>query len=194
MSPASTTWVAFLRGINLGRAKRVAMSDLRALLEGLGFADVRTLLQSGNAVFTAGKGSESSIARRIESQLAAELGVESKLILRSAPELAAVVGANPFVRAGVDGRQLHAVFLSAKPPAARVRSLEPEQFAPDEVAFGDRVVYLRLPKGVAGSRIPNWDKSLKLHATMRTWNTVTRVAEMAADTDRAAKTSTSSKP
>jgi uncharacterized protein (DUF1697 family) len=180
----TTTWVALLRGINLGRAKRVAMADLRGLLEELGYDNVTTLLQSGNAVFTATKGSAASIGKAIEAKVQADLGVQSTIIMRSRSELAKAVKANPFVRAKADPKLLHAVFLSGK-PSAKAASIDPDEFAPDEFAFGDRVVYLKLPNGVAGSRLPALDKPLGVAATMRTWNTVTKLADLAAQIESA---------
>jgi uncharacterized protein (DUF1697 family) len=181
----STTWIALLRGVNLGRAKRVPMADLRALLDDLGYGDVKTLQQSGNALFTAARGSAASIGRTIESKLAADVGIECTVIMRRHSELAKAVKANPFVGAEADQKQLHAVFLSGKPPATKVATLDPDEYAPDEFAFGDRVVYLKLPNGVAGSRLPALDRPLGVAATMRTWRTVTRLDELAAEIDAA---------
>jgi uncharacterized protein (DUF1697 family) len=181
----TTTWVALLRGINVGRAKRVAMPDLRALLERLGYGNVATHLQSGNALFTTTKGSASSIAARIEKQMTADLGVQSTIIMRTASELSGAVDANPFVEAKIDPKQLHAVFLSAAPSSAKLKALDPDEYAPDEFAVGDGVVYLRLPNGVAGSKIPALDKPLGMAATMRTWRTTTRLSELAAEIDAA---------
>jgi uncharacterized protein (DUF1697 family) len=179
-----TTWVALVRGINLGRARRLAMADLRSLLEGLGCEEVRTLLQSGNAVFaTTGRRSAGKLEDEIAAALDRDLGLPVDVLVRSAGDLAKVVKGNPFAKAGVDVKQLHASFLSAKPAAKAVSGVDPKDFEPDEFAFGDRVVYLRLPTGVAGSRIPlrDWEQQLGVRATMRTWNTVTRLNELASD-------------
>jgi uncharacterized protein (DUF1697 family) len=174
-----TTWVALLRGVNLGPHKKVAMADLRALLADLGFDDVRTHLQSGNALFRAAKGSAPSLERAIERGIEAELGVSTTVLLRNAAQLTAVVGANPFVARHVEEKQLHVVFTSAKVPAAKAKTVAPDAIAPDEFAVGDRALYVRLPNGVMGSRLPNWDRVLGLTVTMRTWRTVTRLQELA---------------
>ncbi|MGH9119213.1 MAG: DUF1697 domain-containing protein [Acidimicrobiales bacterium] len=175
-----TTWVALLRGINLGRARRVAMADLRALLEGLGYGEVRTLLQSGNAVFT-GTGPAGKLETSIEREIEKELGLRVTVMVRSAAQLRKIVAANPFAGQTTDPKQLHVVFLSAPPSAASLDALDPDEYAPDEYAVGDRVIYLRLPNGVAGSRFP-WDRSLNVDTTMRNWNTTTKLAELAAAT------------
>ena len=90
-----TTHAALLRGINVGRAKRVAMADLRAIIEGLGCRDVRTLLNSGNVVFSS-SGAAGEIAARIERALVSRLGVESRVTVLTARELETVVADQPF--------------------------------------------------------------------------------------------------
>ncbi|HEY4868864.1 MAG TPA: DUF1697 domain-containing protein, partial [Candidatus Dormibacteraeota bacterium] len=91
------TFVALLRGINVGRNKRLAMSDLRALLEALGYGDVRTHLQSGNAIFTTGRGAESKLEQQISARISADLGLDVSVLVRTSAELAAVAAGNPFV-------------------------------------------------------------------------------------------------
>ncbi len=85
--------VALLRGINVGKAKRVAMADLRALLEGLGYAAVRTLLNSGNVVFAA-EDSPSDAARRIERAIQEKLTVTSRVMVVTAADLAVIARNN----------------------------------------------------------------------------------------------------
>ena len=88
-------YVALLRGINVGTAKRVAMSELRALVEELGYSDVRTLLNSGNVVFTAAKAEPREAALRIKKALEGKLGVSARVTVISDEELADVVAGNP---------------------------------------------------------------------------------------------------
>ena len=173
-----TTWVALLRGINLGKSRRVAMSDLRRILEDAGLGDVRTLLQSGNVVFT-GTGPAAKLEESIEREIDKELGMRVTVMVRSEAQLRKVIDANPFAAAGADPKQLHVVFLATQPPASAVRAVDPAEYAPDEFALGDRAIYLRLPNGVAGSRFP-WDRSFTVATTMRTWRTTTKLAELAA--------------
>jgi uncharacterized protein (DUF1697 family) len=175
----TTTWVALLRGVNVGRHKKVAMADLRELLASLGYGDVRTHAQSGNVLFTTAKGSAGTLERSIAAQLDADLGLDVKVLVRSAAELAAVVDANPFVGRKANPKELHAVFLSSAVPAKKTASLDLATCKPDEVEFGKRVIYVRLPNGVMGSKLPNWDRALGVDATMRTWNTVTRLCDLA---------------
>lgn len=173
------TWVALLRGINVGRNKRVAMSDLRALLEALGYQDVRTLLQSGNAIFTAGRATASKLEQQISERINEDLAMDVSVLVRTAAELIEVVAANPFVAKGVPKNELHAAFLAGTPTSAKVASVDHDAFAPDQFAFGERVIYLRLPGGVMASRLPDWERVLGVRATQRNWNTVTRLLDLA---------------
>src|ERR1051325_5720396 len=147
---AATTWVALLRGINLGRARRVAMADLRSLLVEAGYEDVKTLLQSGNVVFSAG-GTAPKLEKDISAAIDRKLGMDVRVLVRSAKEFESVAEANPF--AGGPGAPAHLVFgfVRARPAATKVKALDPSRFEPDEYAIGDRVIYERRPNGVMGS-------------------------------------------
>jgi uncharacterized protein (DUF1697 family) len=171
-------WVALLRGINVGGNKRLAMADLRSLLESLGYQDVATVLQSGNALFTA-TDPASVLETRIGARITADLGLDVKVLVRSAGDLAAVVAANPWPARGADLKELHFAFLSAAAPVKKIASIRADDFRPDQFEVGDRVLYLRLPDGVAKSRFPNWDRLLGLDVTARNWNTVNRLRTLA---------------
>jgi uncharacterized protein (DUF1697 family) len=171
--------VALLRGINLGRNKRVAMGDLRALLRSLGFDDVRTYLQSGNALFSTRRGGSRQIERQIASRIKADLGLDVTVLVRSTAEFSSTVDGNPFTLRGADPKQLYVAFLSEPPPRAKVTSVDMDAFAPDQFEFGDRVIYLRLRNGVIASRLPDWERVLGVRATTRGWNTVTRLRALA---------------
>lgn len=180
---SDASWVALLRGINLARNRRIAMADLRKLLEALGYGDVRTLLQSGNAVFTADPASGAAeLEQQISDRIQADLGMDVKVLVRSADELAAVADANPFVAQGVEIKELHVAFLSAPPRAELATTIDHGTYAPDEFAFGDRAIYMRRPNGIMGSVLPDWRKLLGVEVTERNWNTVTKLRAMAAAT------------
>ncbi len=176
-----TTRIALLRGINVGRNKRIAMADLRAMLELLGYKDVRTHLQSGNALFAAGKGKDATLEQEISAAIKATFGMEVAVLVRSAAELASVVDSNPFVAQGAASSELLATFVATAPPEAKIAAVDRDACAPDEFAVGDRVIYLRLRNGVMGSRLPDFDKVLGIRTTTRNWNTTTRLRDMAAE-------------
>lgn len=172
--------IALLRGINLGARNRVSMPDLRELLTGLGHEDVKTLLQSGNVVLTSDETGE-QLEQALEAAIAKELGVESRVIVRSARELAAVVKRNPLADVADDPKRHQVSFLSAKPEAAVVRALEAADVAPEQVAVHGREIYAWHPGGIQRSPLVKLltDRELGVTATARNWNTVTKLLELA---------------
>ena len=171
-----TTWVALLRAVNLGPNNKIAMADFRALLEHLGYDDVLTLAVSGNAVFTSPARAAATIEKAIESALAKDLKLNVRAIVRSSAQLAKVVKETPFANA--PAREVHVGFCKGAPHQP---GLDPKTYAPDELALGTNVVYLRLPNGQSGSRLPDLEKLLGIPITRRTWNVVTKLNAMARD-------------
>lgn len=175
----STTWVALLRAVNVGRHNRMKMSDLRALLEALGYADVRTHLQSGNAIFTTQRLDAADIEQEMSAGIRREIGMEVTVLVRAAAELRAVIAANPFTDTGTAPNDMHVTFLSGAPPADAMTASALERFAPHRFALGERVVYMRLYDPVPGWRQPDWERMFQLHATTRNWNTTTALRDLA---------------
>ena len=175
-------YAALLRGINVGRNKRVGMADLRAVMEGLGHESVRTHLQSGNVVFESPKRSAKPLETAVEQAIAAELGLDVSVMVRRSDELAAVVAASPFAGRTDDPKQIHVAFLSEKPTAAAVQGFGAEEFAPDELAVVGREVHLLYPDGYARTKLTNavLEKRLGVRATSRNWRTVTALADLTA--------------
>jgi uncharacterized protein (DUF1697 family) len=143
--------IAVLRGINLGRAKRVAMADLRALLGELGYRGVRTLRNSGNVVFD-GEETENA-AERIQKAVAARLGVSSRVVVLVASELAAVVRDNPLLDMAGNPSRLQVVFLYEPADRARLEPLLEQDWSPEALALGARVAYLWCPNGLSKSAV-----------------------------------------
>jgi uncharacterized protein (DUF1697 family) len=172
--------IALLRGINLGARNRVSMPELRDLLTGLGHQDVKTLLQSGNVVLTADATGE-QLEQALERAIAGELGVESRVIVRTARELAGVVERDPLAGVADDPRRYQVSFLSAKPEAAVVRELEGADVAPEQVVVSGREIYAWHPAGIQRSPLVKLltDRKLGVTATARNWNTVTKLLELA---------------
>ena len=177
-----STYVALLRGINLGGHNRINMGRLRELLADLGHADVQTYVQSGNVVFQSSGRSAAKVANGIEGAIARELGLDVRVLVRTAKELSGIVAANPFVAGGSDVSVLHAVFLADRPAAALVKALPPTFGAPDEFRVAGREVYLRCPNGYGRTKLNNslFEKRLGVAATTRNWKTVTTLADLAA--------------
>lgn len=176
-----TRYAAFLRGINVGGRKKLAMDDLREILRSLGHAGVETYLQSGNALFTSTRTSAAALAGEIEEAITSRLGLDVKVLVRTAAELAAVAAANPFPAGTAEPSKLHVAFVSATPPADRLAKIDPSQFAPDELRAGDGVIYLWYPNGYGRTKLTNdvLERRLGVTATTRNWNTLTKLLERA---------------
>ncbi len=172
------TWVALLRGINVGRAKRISMADLRVALEGLGYSDVRTHGQSGNVVFASDQSTAEALEPEISLRINHEFSMDVVVMLRSGADFAATVEANPFVTRGVAVSELHVAFLAQPAPAARIVGIDRDSCTPDEFAVGKRAIYLRLPNGLTGSRLPDLERTLGVRVTQRNWKTTTRLRDL----------------
>ena len=116
----ATRLLALLRGVNVGRAKRVDMARLRDLVLDLGYADARTYLQSGYAIFSCRPSAVATAAANIEQALARELGVSSRVVVRTAAELAAAMTTDPLLELTTDPKKHLVGFLDADPDWIRV--------------------------------------------------------------------------
>jgi uncharacterized protein (DUF1697 family) len=169
--------VALLRGVNnIGSANRVAMADLRALVESLGFRDVRTLLNSGNVVFSGPSNRGGDLAARIEKALASRLGVTCSVTVLSGNEVAAVVRENPFEELADNLSRLLVVVPKVPSDISRLKPILDERWHPEALALGRRVAYLWCANGVARSAF--WsavEKALGRTGTARNMATMTKL-------------------
>ncbi|MEU3607449.1 DUF1697 domain-containing protein [Streptomyces sp. NPDC035033] len=180
-----TTYALLLRGINVSGHRKLPMAGLRALLEDLGHGDVKTYLQSGNAVFTTGDDTpEDALAAAIEEAIEQRFGFRCDCLVRDGAYLAAVAEACPFPADELEGKQLHAVYCSAPVTPDRFAAVDAGAHAPEAFALGDRVVYLYTPDGLGRSQLaeallrPSLTKGLVV--TARNWNTVRKLIGMTA--------------
>ncbi|MCX4528729.1 MULTISPECIES: DUF1697 domain-containing protein [unclassified Streptomyces] len=177
-------FAALLRGINVGGSKKVPMADLRQVLEGLGHGDVQTYLQSGNAVFstTEAEPDPVTLARELEAAIEARFGFKVACLVVDGAYLRAVAAACPFPAAELEGKQLHATFLSEQPGEERFAGIDGPSYLPEEYRIGDRVLYLYAPNGMGRSKLgevlarPALLKGID--ATTRNWNTVVKLVEL----------------
>jgi uncharacterized protein (DUF1697 family) len=157
------------------------MAELRELHLGLGLADVETYRQSGNVVFTADSTPE-RLSAAIERAVMERLGHgDVDVLVRRADELQAVVGGNPFLRAGADPSTVHVTFLK-DPPAHEIPVLDAGRFAPDSFEIAERAVYVHCPAGYARTKLDNgfFERLTEVRATTRNWATVTALAGLTA--------------
>lgn len=174
-------YVVLLRGINLASSRRVAMGDLRALLEARGYEDVRTHLQSGNVVLSTSV-KAADLPARLERELEEALGMQIAVVVRSRAQLAKVVAADPLGAVADDPKRYVVTFLSGPPDAAAVRGLLAQDFSPERVAASGRELYTWHPDGIQKSRLARavGDDRFGTVGTARNWNTVTKLLELAA--------------
>lgn len=177
-----TSWVALLRGVNVGGV-RLGMADLRRLVTDLGHQDVKTYLQSGNVVFGSAVDDAEALARGIERALADELGLTVPVLVRSAGGLAAVAGGNPYAGHEDDPTRLLVAFLATAPEPSAVAALTVPAGETVAFTFTGREVFLHYPDGGYGrSKFTNayLEKKLGVIATTRNWRSVRALAELAA--------------
>jgi len=144
--------VAFLRGINVGRAKRVAMADLRKLLGDLGFANVRTVLNSGNVVYDADRVAPAEAAARIEEALVLKLGVAARVTVLSARQFSELIAQNTLAPVA-DAARLLALVLNNPADVQRLAPLLQQPWQPEALALGQWAAYAWCPDGVLASKV-----------------------------------------
>jgi uncharacterized protein (DUF1697 family) len=173
-----TVYIALIRGINVGGNKMLKMAGVKSAFEELGLQNVRTHLQSGNVVFQ----SDSKDRVRLGKDLEAALGIEAKIILRTAAELRKAIAANPLPEdAEREPSHFIVTFLSAKPTAAAMKALRDGYSGPEKMELLGAELYIHYGDGMGRSKLTNAliERKLGVSGTARNWNTVTRLMEMA---------------
>jgi uncharacterized protein (DUF1697 family) len=172
--------VALLRGINVGTAKRVSMADLRRLFEDLGYDDVRTLLNSGNVVFTIRKTAAArDHAARVQKAIVDRLGVQSRVVVLTRREIAVAVDANPLTSVADNPSRLLILAFADPNDTGKLEPLLKERWNPEALALGNRVAYLWCARGIGVSRL--WmmvNRAIGDAGTARNIATMTRLLAM----------------
>lgn len=163
----------------MGTKNSLPMVELRAMLEGVGCTGVRTLLQTGNAVFET-RLAPAALARAIEELLARRMGRPIATTLRTLAELRRIVEGNPFVREANDPARLCVTFLSTAPTAAEVAPIAGRAWAPELVKVAGREIYSWHPDGQGKSPLAEAIQRLSLRgaATTRNWNTIRKLVAL----------------
>jgi uncharacterized protein (DUF1697 family) len=176
------TWIALLRGINVGGHNKIPMAELRKACGEIGFADVATYIQSGNVVFRA-QGSAKQVAEKLRAVIAERFGCDVPVVLRTVGELERVAGANPFLDQGADVSRLHVGFLLDEPAQSRVSGMPAQPPGPEEFRVVGADVYLHYPEGMGTSKLTTayFDRALGTTMTARNWRTVNKLVEMGRD-------------
>ena len=175
------TFVALLRGINVGGRNKLPMKELVPLFGQAGASDARTWIQSGNVVFKASRRDVAGLPVEVSKRIAERFGFEVPVMLRSARQLTAVVRGNPFVALGADEQKLHVMFLADSPSARQRAGLDAARSPPDEFKVRASEIYLLCPNGVARTKLTNayFDSALATVSTARNWRTVLKLLELA---------------
>jgi uncharacterized protein (DUF1697 family) len=175
------TYIALLRGINVGGHKKIAMAELRKSCSALGFEQVQTFIQSGNVIFRSSRCSPTKLCQTIEDRIRADFGFEVPVISRTVDEMCRVLQDNPFLKVtGIDISKLHVTFLSAAPSRPAIKKLGDLAAASEDFRWVDQEIYHYCPHGLAESKLfrADLDHVLSVRGTTRNWNTVTKLCEL----------------
>jgi uncharacterized protein (DUF1697 family) len=176
-------YAALLRGINVGGNKKIPMAALRELMQGLGYPDVVTHLQSGNAVFSSPEQPPQTLAGGIAERIASEFAMDVKVVIRTGSELADVIKRSPLPGGPENPSRFFVAFLAAAPSPEAVAALESLSFDPDQLWISGAEAFLWCPVGAADTKLTNnfLEKRLGVTATSRNWNTVRKLAELTSE-------------
>lgn len=172
-------YAALLRGINVGGNKKIAMAELRPMVESLGFSDAKTLLQSGNLVFSAKSQPMAKLEKTLEEATQKNLGVQCSYLVRDAAEWGAIIAANPFPKMAVsDPSHLTLTVCRERPDSAALKALRAEIRGAEEFEAVGRELYVWYPDGMGESKLALALSRNRLGTicTARNWNTVLKIA------------------
>jgi uncharacterized protein (DUF1697 family) len=174
------TYIALLRGINVGGRRSVPMAALREVHARLGYTDVVTYIQSGNVVFDADSDDVALLSRTIEQAITADFGIGVPVIVRTREDLVTIIESSPYTTTGADPARLAVAFLADAPAMERAVGIDATGLLPDEFALGEREVYLHCPSGFGRTKLTNafLEEQLGVTATTRNWKTVTKLAAL----------------
>jgi len=179
-----TTHIALLRAINVAGRNRVSMAELRDLLAELGFANVQSLLQSGNLVFDGRAGTPARLESLLEQAAKDRLQLETAFFVRTAKEWAEIVAGNPFPdEAKLDPAHLVVLLLKGAPDRGHLTALEQAIVGREVIRAGGRQLYIVYPDGIGRSKLTNAliEQKLGTQGTARNWNTVLKLASLVAN-------------
>ena len=175
-----TTFLALLRGINLGPKNKISMPDLAELFSSAGCTDVRTYIQSGNVIFQGTAELVGGLSELITTQIQKRFGHKVPVMLRTTREMREVIRENPFLKEGAAEDVLHVMFLADLPEPGAVKSLDPGRSPPNRFNVRGKEVYLLFPEGFARTKLTSsyFDSKLGTIGTVRSWRTVTKLLEL----------------
>lgn len=174
--------IAILRGINVGGRRKILMADLRSLFEKLGFQEVQTYIQSGNALFhTDSPLTDIELATKIEQAISKQYEFEVPVIVIATDQIGKIAKKNPFLKnKETDITHLHLTFLKEKPSKENQSKTEEYNYEPDQFVIKDQAVFVYCEGKYHKSKLTNnfFEKKLKVAATTRNWKTVLKLVEL----------------
>jgi uncharacterized protein (DUF1697 family) len=175
------SYVALLRGINVGGKHKLPMKDLAELLATTHCKNIRTYIQSGNVVFSATQAVARGLVTEVATKIGERFGFAVPVVIRSAAEMVEVVRNNPFLARGLSEKDLHVGFLASRPSAEAVAKLDHQRSPGDEFEVVGTEIYFYLPNGAGQTKLTNayLDSRLATISTSRNWATVLKLCEMA---------------
>ena len=174
------TYIALFRGINVGGSNILPMKELVARLESLGCGDVRTFIQSGNAVFRHAEPQASKLASEIREAIRESHGFAPNVLLLTSEALERAVNSNPFPDAVAEPSRLHLFFLAAAPESPDFDAIEAMRAETERFEVKGDVAYLHAPAGIGRSKLAaRVEKALGVVGTGRNWRSVSKILEIA---------------
>lgn len=175
-----TTFVAFLRGINVAGHGRLPMKDLVAAIERVGGRDVRTYIQSGNAVFESSRSDRARLSGQLATEIDDSHGFKPQVLILGREDIVHAIERNPFPDAESEPKSLHLGFLASVPRHPNLEKLEAIRIPSERFQLLGAVFYLHAPDGVGRSRLAAAsERLLGVAMTARNWNTVCKMRELA---------------
>jgi uncharacterized protein (DUF1697 family) len=177
------TWIALLRGINVGGKNLLPMKLLVAILEELGGSHVKTYIQSGNAVFRSTERNASAFAETISREIESRQGFGPQVMLMTLKDIENAIVANPFPEAEGEPKSLHLFFLADTADSPNLDGLEKLRADSERFKLVRKVFYLHAPNGVGRSKLAaNAERLIGVPVTARNWRSIQKIVELARET------------
>ncbi len=175
------TYIALLRGINVGGHRKIKMADLIAMFNKIGFKDVDTYIQSGNVVFRSPETKASLIEDKIKKGIAKTFGFDVPVLVKTYDELKFIFDENPFTElSDVENKRIYFALLKEPPQAELKVAFQNEKFIGELFEVNDYCVYLNYSIGAGKAKLSNnlIERKLKVSATSRNYRTMVKLLEM----------------
>lgn len=174
------TYIALLRGINVGGQKKIKMADLKSLFNELNFKNTVTYIQSGNIVFNSDIAKKQIISKLISDKIKDNYKFEVEVLVKIPSELKYIIENNPFIKQKKDPKKNYITFLYSQPLKENIAKLKEIKFPPEEFKIESEIIFFFSPKGYGTAKMNNnfFEKKLKVSATTRNWKTTNKLFEI----------------